>query len=68
MLYVHAPYLKKNNYTLIASLNQIGTIAHYITYVSLGYLRRSALMFTISVLKVSMHVPEENPAFPIHFQ
>lgn len=63
MHYVHAPY-----YTLIASLNQIGIIAHYTTYISLGYLRCSALMFTISVLKVSMHVPEENPAFPIHFQ
>lgn len=61
-------FFKKTNYTLIASLNQIGMIAHYITYISLGYLRRSALMFTISALKVSMHVLEENPAFPTHFQ
>lgn len=70
MHYVHAPYFKKNqknNYTLIDSLNQIGMIAHYITYISLGYLRCSALMFTISALKVRMHLPEENPAFPHSF-
>lgn len=39
-------------------------IAHYITCISLGYLK---LMFTISALKLGIHVPVENTAFPFFF-